>query len=833
MPMPSHNELPTTVPINLSGQLKAAVANAGERWDISIADVPFRLWPSQDEPYIRDISEDQKDQFDTSGEAGENSFGQWWLRSGSSFHGGQGQRFLDSSESPDSRVRFWESDQVAVNKPGEATIASLVKAHDTISNAGPLAQCEWFGVPKLAACSSTTNEVRIYDLPDLTLDATITVSDAGEPLSITSDGENLYVAINDEIHRIAAGGSTRHTYNVSFSGTAVLAYVKDRLLLASGPHLYEIAPHPGLSTEATDTFTRSVSNGWGTSDSGHAWSVSPTASDFSANGTQGRVAVSSSGARFAFIDGSFADGEMRGFVSTNTLAAGDWDNVAFVARRADADNYYLALITFVEAVRADLAVFKFVGGVATQLAVETIGSYSVDELFGLRFQVEGSSLRARAWRAGDAEPGGWMISVVDTDLTAAGSWGTWSAVGANTTNSLPVTFSWDDITVKDFDNPEEYGPIATPNAHYTAQAPSFRWVSLSDGPNGIYAAGHSGRRSELSLISVEESGGTLVLSAPVTQLVMPIGEIIKDVVFYTLSTCGIATTKGFRVGTFTPYGQLQSGPLCVENPCYSVTAGVDLLWVGAEDSVWTIDLSMPLGETGKYAAAKRASGFGDSVVSIEEFDGLVFGSTREGDFVYDTGDDFSGPATLATSWARFGTVEPKQLHYVRVDGDFPRIDGVQYSAQVVVEADTGETVAFAIEGGQPTYEFGVPALPRAQMFRLRFTLNGASGENVTLRGWQMKALPTPRKFAEHSVPLGCWDFEQDWSGQTIGYEGFARERLQALEEIASRSLRVRVVDRLQNESYQATIRRVQFRQEDSPSRSDKRGGVVALILRRV
>jgi hypothetical protein len=50
------------------------------------------------------------------------------------------------------------------------------------------------------------------------------------------------------------------------------------------------------TNQASDTFTRSVSNGWGTSSSGHVWTSTGTAANFSISSTFGRHTHSSANA---------------------------------------------------------------------------------------------------------------------------------------------------------------------------------------------------------------------------------------------------------------------------------------------------------------------------------------------------------------------------------------------------------------------------------------------------------------------------------------------------------------------------------------------------------
>src|SRR4051812_14268138 len=114
------NVLPNTlVPVKLSGQLRQVI-DAGFPHDVLIGGIPFRLKPSDEHPLLNQLLDDMKDQVDTSPEAGENSFGTWWLRSQSTFHGGEGQKYLDGPSEAE-RHRYFSSRYVFPHEPGEAT----------------------------------------------------------------------------------------------------------------------------------------------------------------------------------------------------------------------------------------------------------------------------------------------------------------------------------------------------------------------------------------------------------------------------------------------------------------------------------------------------------------------------------------------------------------------------------------------------------------------------------------------------------------------------------------------------------------------------------------
>jgi hypothetical protein len=67
----------------------------------------------------------------------------------------------------------------------------------------------------------------------------------------------------------------------------------------------------------------------------------------------------------------------------------------------------------------------------------------------LRFSGVGPDLRAKLWHNGAQEPD-WQTAAYDSDLTAAGATGVRSLLGPSSTNSLPVTFAFNDLQVLNY-----------------------------------------------------------------------------------------------------------------------------------------------------------------------------------------------------------------------------------------------------------------------------------------------------------------------------------------------------------------------------------------------
>jgi hypothetical protein len=106
--------------------------NTAESYDVAVGGLPFILATSDERPYIRQTAPFKKDQFDNGAEPGEQSLTGWWLRSQSSFHGGEGIRFYDPSAGETVAHRFTDSKNVDVWTKGQVTLLKdVVDTHVT------------------------------------------------------------------------------------------------------------------------------------------------------------------------------------------------------------------------------------------------------------------------------------------------------------------------------------------------------------------------------------------------------------------------------------------------------------------------------------------------------------------------------------------------------------------------------------------------------------------------------------------------------------------------------------------------------------------------------
>ncbi|MGW3110563.1 hypothetical protein [Streptomyces sp. NPDC001091] len=225
-----------------------------------------------------------------------------------------------------------------------------------------------------------------------------------------------------------------------------------------------------IAPAVTDAFGRTASTGWGAADSGETWTaVGGSASDFSVSSGVGRVSQTNiNTGRYIVLPAPTADVDVVVSTSTSALATGGPHYVGLVARYADSSNLYFARLAFGTDQSIKLVLQKRLSALQTDLASATLGiTHAANTLYRIRFQVQGSTLRARAWRAADPEPAStWHVIATDTSLTAVGQVGVRSILDSANSNSLPVTASYDDFALL---NPQKFTVTRAVNGIVKAQ----------------------------------------------------------------------------------------------------------------------------------------------------------------------------------------------------------------------------------------------------------------------------------------------------------------------------------------------------------------------------
>lgn len=235
--------------------------------------------------------------------------------------------------------------------------------------------------------------------------------------------------------------STLHTAQISAAYTGLEWQ-------STGTRIAQLAYYAGIGSGLTtiiDTFARTVAaGGWGSADTGQAWTVSATATDFSVTPGAARLAISAAtSSRLATLATSLDDVEFTGTLTPAVVATGAAAVLGPVFRYFDSLDFYSLRLNLRTTAAVDLDLVVTVGGVETVLASATnVITYGAGTSISYRVVTVGSQIRARVWLTSAAEPTVWHVAANDISLTGAAALGMRGRLDAGNTNTLPyvVTF---------------------------------------------------------------------------------------------------------------------------------------------------------------------------------------------------------------------------------------------------------------------------------------------------------------------------------------------------------------------------------------------------------
>jgi hypothetical protein len=198
---------------------------------------------------------------------------------------------------------------------------------------------------------------------------------------------------------------------------------------------------------ATDDFTRTVSNAWGTASDGHAWTTSGNATDFSVNGTQGLIAPNATASsRFVWVNVGGPDQDIRGTVRIADTAESGLLSTGIVGRLTDSSNFYSLRFKYGPS-STQLVITRRVASVDVDLVTMTVPQLNPNTSAYrlMRFQIRGNILMGKVWGINDPEPD-WMILTTDTSLTTGNNAG--FLARDDTAAATPTIFYYDDFSVR-------------------------------------------------------------------------------------------------------------------------------------------------------------------------------------------------------------------------------------------------------------------------------------------------------------------------------------------------------------------------------------------------
>ena len=399
-----------------------------------------------------------------------------------------------------------------------------------------------------------------------------------------------------------------------------------------------------------------------------------------------------------------------------------------------------------------------------------------------------------------------------------------------------------------------------PTAKYTHPNSGWTWTDFAEGPTSIYASGYSLENSQIYRIGIDVTSTTVTLDQPVVVAEMPRGEDIYSMYSYLGAFLVVGTNRGVRVAQIQSDGSLAMGPLIFNGVAVdNAIAFGEYLYVTVRDKgsagngvnapgLVRINLGQPLEEDSlRFAHASDLYAFGapagsTRAVTISD-DKLWFtvDGSGVGAGVYKQSTEFVSEGWIETGRIRLGTLEKKAWRDLRVLAQpaitgnitgFASITGLgapsTWNEIITANLDNPDTVG-SLTATAPQAS---PDLYLA--FRLRS--NPACTCSASMIGYQVRAVPSPRRNELIEVPLMLFDFEIDKSGARYGARGNAWARFQALKHMEQNGRMITWRDYTTGEVAEGYVEGVFLHRSGQPTRGTQGtsgGGVLRVVIRLV
>ena len=383
----------------------------------------------------------------------------------------------------------------------------------------------------------------------------------------------------------------------------------------------------------------------------------------------------------------------------------------------------------------------------------------------------------------------------------------------------------------------------------------WTWSTVGEAIGAIYLGGYLGEHSSLFKLSVDSSGA---LGTILTAAILPRGEKLLNIYGYLGTYIMMGTNKGARVATSDTNGDITYGPLVYhnENGVYDFEARDSYVFcantngINNNSGVTRINLAQPITligyaqpiSTGVYARATDvfANGVTGTVNSVRIFDSpnrVVFTVSGSGVWV-ENSTTLVESGILRGGKIRYDTMENKAWKRVRVrtlndvaNGDI-QVSKIGTTTDTIIQILTeGNSTAADLDLTNAYPDISPDASIKLQL--VRNSTDSTTGPVVV--GVAVKALPSPTRARIIQIPLFCYDRESDKTGNMIGYEGYAKERLAALETIEGRGDTVVVQDfNAGGDPIEVVIEQVTFTRSTPANRNYTGfGGIIQLVCRTV
>ncbi len=287
---------------------------------------------------------------------------------------------------------------------------------------------------------------------------------------MTVDCSGQHCAVDGSASGDPDGSIVDYAWNFGDGGTAHgTTATHDYATAGSYPIRLVVTDNAGAATSTTqtvpaaapsapfvrDTFQRTVASGLGSADAGGPWTVLGSAANTSVQPGAAAFNVPAGVTTGGYLaSGARSDTDITATMTPNLAVTGTGLYLTEIGRRV-ASNEYRAQLRISASNAVSLRIIRLSGGAETTLTSGyTLPGVTYRAGMGLtiRFQAVGTNpttLRARAWAKGSAEPSGWPAATSDSvaALQVAGAVGAFAYL-SRTATTTPLTVALSDLTAR-------------------------------------------------------------------------------------------------------------------------------------------------------------------------------------------------------------------------------------------------------------------------------------------------------------------------------------------------------------------------------------------------
>ena len=385
----------------------------------------------------------------------------------------------------------------------------------------------------------------------------------------------------------------------------------------------------------------------------------------------------------------------------------------------------------------------------------------------------------------------------------------------------------------------------TADSRYEYSTTDLTYISVCE-LNSAIAVGYTvGAISKVMSFGIDPASPLAAILDPAIIAELPRGETLNQIRSYLNTYVVLATSAGLRVGTQGSDGaSFTYGTHTITGNCNDIVFNSSYLYVTRSElldntaGLWRVNLGTEVGAVYAYAA--------DLSTDINVPNGIAFAGTTNQKVITSSSGVWVESTTLKvetgwikSGWVRWGTSENKMPVSLAIRTTTANSSGVGvsvYNDDPDQDTDYYEYTVDTIPLGMQTEVILTGALGPADHYEVKLTINRDSGGSNTTAGpiiqsWTLRALPAPRRSRTFTIPLMCYESEQDSNGNTIVSNPWSR--IHYLERIEQQGGAVLFQDFSNDEERICVIRAIQFEQRTAPPFARGFGGIVTVQLQTI